>query len=200
MRLLRLVRLLLRISIRTAILRPRTVVAILVLLTGLVIAISWRQATIEHVAEPGIEPRAASIAGTHVMSVAGIGQDAESGRTILLLRQETSDRYLAIWMRQTEAFAIALHMEGSPSPRPLSPDLLNMTIAALGGKVVRVMVTDFKDDVYYARILLSIENTKEMELDSRPSDAIALALRAGAPIYADAALLDKMGVKYAGDQ
>jgi bifunctional DNase/RNase len=102
-------------------------------------------------------------------------------------------------MAEGDALAIAVRLDGTPPSRPLSPDLLNSTITALGGKVSRIVVSDYSNSIFYAKILVAIDGSTPVEVDSRPSDAIGLALSAGVPIYAETAVLEKMGFRYSGE-
>ena len=112
----------------------------------------------------------------------------------MVLRVQDSNRYLPIWIGPSEADSIALKLHDVSVPRPLTHDLLDLTIADLGANVVRVVVSDLRDDTFYATIAPQI-NGKTIVRDSRPSDAIALAVGSGAPIFASEAVLEKAGVQ-----
>lgn len=101
------------------------------------------------------------------------------------------ERILPIWIGEAEAQAIATELLGLSVPRPMTHDLLKSAIQALGGKVNRVIVTDLKENTFYAVIEVEVENNDTLTLDSRPSDALALALRFGADILVDAQVLEK---------
>ncbi|MCS7192404.1 MAG: bifunctional nuclease family protein [Armatimonadetes bacterium] len=104
------------------------------------------------------------------------------GAKVVFLTPEKNDKVLKVWIGDAEATSIASALSGIPSPRPMTHDLLFNAIKALGGKVERVIITDLRDNTFYAVIIL--RNGKDIkELDARPSDSIALALRAKAPIY-----------------
>ncbi|MBI2953074.1 MAG: bifunctional nuclease family protein [Chloroflexi bacterium] len=197
MKLFRFPRRALRFAIRTLILHRWSTLAIIILLAALVFTNVWRLNAPAYVADTGLEPRAADISGARELSVVGLGQDREAGRNIMVLKDRSSDRYLAVWIRQAEAFSIATQLETTLTPRPMTHDLLKSAISVLGGKVIRIMVTDFSDDTYYARVVLETADSTQIELDARPSDAVALAMRAGAPIYATETLLNMKGIKYA---
>ncbi len=186
-------------SIRYVILNPWSTLLILALLGGLLYTSTWRLTPVPYVPQAALEPRAVDVSGSSELTVVGLGQDNASGRNILIMKEKDSNRYLPVWIRTTEAFAIATELDKTPVPRPMTHDLLKSAIGVLGGRVVRVVVTDFSDDTFYARVLLEQDDAKEVELDARPSDAVALALRVGAPIYADASLLDQKGIDYAQD-
>jgi len=112
---------------------------------------------------------------------------------VVILKEKITDRYLPIWIGANEADAIAIKLQGVSVPRPLTHDLLNSVVDALGATVNSIVVTDLKNDTFFAKIILNIDG-KQMEIDSRPSDAIALAVRVEAPIYAEEGVLDKAGI------
>ena len=112
---------------------------------------------------------------------------------VVILREKMADRYLPIWIGPTEADAIAVKLQGGSVPRPLTHDLLQSIIDVLGASVHSIIVNELKNDTFYAKINLDVDGA-QMEIDSRPSDALALAVRAGAPIYADEAVLDKASI------
>lgn len=101
---------------------------------------------------------------------------------VVVLRETDSDRYLPIWIGPFEADAITIQLQGVQVPRPLTHDLLKSIIRELGVKVSHVLVNELRNDTFFARIIVDV-NGKSMEIDSRPSDAIALAVRVGAPIF-----------------
>ena len=113
-------------------------------------------------------------------------------RVVILKEKETS-RYLPIWIGASEAEAIALKLQGTSVPRPLTHDLMRSAIEALGGTVVSIVISDLQKDVFFAKIILNKDGT-QVEIDSRPSDAIALAVRIPAPIYVEEDVLDRGGV------
>jgi len=112
---------------------------------------------------------------------------------VVILKEKETDRYLPIWIGPNEADAIAVKLQGVSVPRPLTHDLLNSIVDALGASVNSVIVTELKNDTFYAKIVLNVDG-EQMEVDSRPSDAIALAVRVDAPIYAEEGVLDKAGI------
>jgi uncharacterized protein len=112
---------------------------------------------------------------------------------VVVLKEKDSERYLPIWIGASEADAIAIRLQNIAVARPLTHDLLKSMIEHLGGKVQRILVTDLADDVFYARIVLAFGERLE-EIDSRPSDAIALAVRTSAPIFVADGVLEKAGV------
>ena len=117
---------------------------------------------------------------------------------VVILKEKDADRYLPIWIGQFEADAIAVKLQEVKVPRPLTHDLLGNVIDAMGGVVKRVEVSDLQNDTFYAKIILEYgDNTNghSKEVDSRPSDALALAVRTNVPIFVDEGVLSKAGVQ-----
>ena len=112
---------------------------------------------------------------------------------VVILKDLESDRYLPIWIGPCEAESITIELQGVAVARPLTHDLLKTVVVNLGGKVSQVVVNDLRNDTFYARILLSV-NGRQMEIDARPSDAIALAVRARVPIYVAEAVMDAASI------
>ena len=112
---------------------------------------------------------------------------------VVILKVKDADRYLPIWIGASEADAIAVKLQDVAISRPLTHDLLGSIINSLGAKVNGIVVSGLDQDTFYAKVILAIDGDT-MEVDSRPSDAIALAVRAAAPIFADESVLDKAGV------
>jgi bifunctional DNase/RNase len=112
---------------------------------------------------------------------------------VVILKEKEAERYLPIWIGPAEADAIAVKLQEYQVPRPLTHDLLGNVIGALGAAINSIIVCDLKDDTFFAKIMLAV-NGQEVEIDSRPSDAIALAVRAKVPIFAEEAVLDKAGI------
>jgi bifunctional DNase/RNase len=127
------------------------------------------------------------------MTIESIRVSLMNYQRVVILREKASDRYLCIWIGPAEADAIAVQLQEVAIARPLTHDLLRAVIDNLGGQVNHVLVNDLANDTYYARIVLDV-NGATMEIDSRPSDAIALAVRAKVPIFADEGVLDRAGV------
>ena len=119
------------------------------------------------------------------VKIRALMMDPNSGTPIIILKDVNSETMLPIWVGAYEANAIALEIEKIAPPRPMTHDLLRNLIIELGMKVERVVVTSLRDNTFYAVIELSSGNGDAMRLDSRPSDAIALALRADCPIFVD---------------
>ena len=128
------------------------------------------------------------------MTIESIRVSLMNYQRVVILREKESDRYLPIWIGPAEADAIAVRLQDVSVARPLTHDLLRSIIDNLGGAVTHILVNDLSNDTFFARIVLQVDG-KEMEIDSRPSDAIALAVRAQVPIYADETVLDKAGVR-----
>ena len=112
---------------------------------------------------------------------------------VVILREKVADRYLPIWIGPAEADAIAVKLQGASVPRPLTHDLLRSVIDTLGATISFIVVNDVKNDTFYAKVVFNVDG-KEIEVDSRPSDALALAVRAGVPIYVEESVLDKAGI------
>ena len=119
------------------------------------------------------------------VKIRALMMDPNSGTPIIILKDVSSETMLPIWVGAYEANAIALEIEKIAPPRPMTHDLLRNLIVELGLKVDRVVVTSLRENTFYAVIELESEDGEPMRLDSRPSDAIALALRADCPIFVD---------------
>ncbi|MBC7812813.1 MAG: bifunctional nuclease family protein [Burkholderiales bacterium] len=117
-----------------------------------------------------------------------------SQHRLVILKDTTGDRYLPIWIGPCEADAITIELQEVPSQRPLTHDLLKATIRELGGKVDHILINDLRNDVYYARIVVDVEGRK-IEVDSRPSDAIALAVRVKTAIFVADTVMDKAAIE-----
>lgn len=128
------------------------------------------------------------------LEVASLGLDKASNTPVVILREVGGERLLPIWIGPGEASAIAMELAGIKFSRPLTHDLLNTVVRGLGSELVRVLITRVVDNTYYASLMLQ-RNGETITIDSRPSDSVALALRASAPIFADADLLDRTMVE-----
>ncbi len=113
---------------------------------------------------------------------------------IVILKDTTTDRYLPIWIGPCEADAITVELQEMPPQRPLTHDLLKSMVRELGGKVVHILINDLRHDVYYARIVVDV-NGKQIEVDSRPSDAIALAVRTKVPIFVAETVMERHSIE-----
>ncbi len=116
-----------------------------------------------------------------------------SQHRIVVLKDTESPRFLPIWIGPFEADAITIELQGVEVARPLTHDLLKAVIDKLGAEVERVAITDLRNDTFYAQITLRV-NGRRMEVDSRPSDAIALAVRTHVPVYVDEAVMDQAAI------
>jgi len=128
------------------------------------------------------------------MTIDSIRVSLMNYQRVVILKQRDSDRYLPIWIGPAEADAIAVKLQDIAVPRPLTHDLLQSIIDCLGAKITHILVSELKNDTFFAKIGVAV-NGKETEIDSRPSDAIALAVRAQVPIFAEETVLDQAGVQ-----
>ena len=133
--------------------------------------------------------------GFEKMVVYGVSFDVSNKQPIVLLKAEAGNRYLPIWIGHPEAAAILMKLQNADLPRPMTHDLLMNVIGHLHARLDRVLVTELKDNTFYAVINLET-GAGPMEVDSRPSDAIALAVRADAPIFASTDLLDSTAIEF----
>ena len=124
------------------------------------------------------------------MSIKGLMLDPVSNSPIVVLKDDAEKFFLPIWVGIFEANAIALQLENVSTPRPMTHDLLRNMIAELDARVTRVVINDLRDSTFFAQIRVII-GERTLELDARPSDAIALALRADAPIYVAQSVLEQ---------
>jgi len=127
------------------------------------------------------------------MTIDSIRVSLMNYQRVVILKEKMADRYLPIWIGPAEADAIAVKLQDVTVPRPLTHDLLRSVIDALGATINSIIVSELKNDTFYAKIVLNVDGG-QMEVDSRPSDALALAVRADVPIYAEEVVLDKAGI------
>ena len=123
------------------------------------------------------------------MTIKGLMVDPITNMPIIILRDMDGQRVLPIWVGVFEANAIALQIENVTTPRPMTHDLLKNVIADLRGRIEKIVVSDLKDNTFFALIYLTVGG-EVMAIDARPSDAIALALRARAPIFVEERVID----------
>ncbi|HIQ06546.1 MAG TPA: bifunctional nuclease family protein [Anaerolineae bacterium] len=116
-----------------------------------------------------------------------------SQHRVVVLKEIDNERYLPIWIGPFEADAITIELQGVEVARPLTHDLLKAMISTLGGTVSHVVINDLQNDTFYARIILDMDG-EELEVDSRPSDAIALAVRTGSPIFVADSVMDRAAI------
>jgi len=124
------------------------------------------------------------------MTIKGLMLDPVSNSPIVVLKDDAEKFFLPIWVGIFEANAIALQLENVSTPRPMTHDLLRNMIAELDARVTRVVINDLRDSTFFAQIRVII-GERTLELDARPSDAIALALRADAPIFVAQSVLEQ---------
>ena len=124
------------------------------------------------------------------MRVAHLGLDRASNTPVVVLQEEEGERTLPIWIGAPEANAIALELQGVKPERPLTHDLMKLLVAGLGGELRRVVISGLRENTYLAELLI-YRGSEVFEVDARPSDSIALALRMHAPIFSNDDLLDR---------
>ena len=120
----------------------------------------------------------------------GIRVEQPQNQPVLLLRESNGDRYLPIWIGQSEATAIALEQQGVEPARPLTHDLIRDLIAALGHSLKEVRIVDLQEGTFYADLIFD----RDIKVSARPSDSVAIALRVGVPIYVEEAVLAEAGL------
>jgi bifunctional DNase/RNase len=126
------------------------------------------------------------------MSIEAVRVSMQNYVRVVILKEKYADRYLVIYIGPAEAEAIAIKLGETQTQRPMTHDLLRSVIETLGAQVSHIVVNDLANDTFFARIVLEV-NGRTVEVDSRPSDAIALAVRAQVPIYADESVLERAG-------
>lgn len=127
------------------------------------------------------------------MDIDSIRVSLINSQRVILLKEKDFERYLPIWIGPAEADAIAIKLQGIEVRRPMTHDLLKSLIDAFGGEVESMVITEIKNDTFYAKVNLIVDN-KRLEVDSRPSDALALTVRVGTPIFVSESVLDQAGV------
>jgi uncharacterized protein len=136
-----------------------------------------------------------SVNGFTRMSIYGINLDLFSSSPIVILKVEDENRYLPIWIGQPEARSILMKLQNQEFSRPLTHDLAVNLVSELGGSMEKVTVTELKDSTFFATISVQIDG-RTVEIDSRPSDAIALAVRSGAEIFAADEVIEEAAVVF----
>ncbi len=132
------------------------------------------------------------------MHIYGVSFDLVGKQPIVLLKTADGSKFLPIWIGHPEAAAILMKLQGSSAPRPMTHDLLTDILGRLQAQVVRITVTELRENTFYAAITM-LQDGSEIEIDSRPSDAIALAVRADAPIYAADEVIEESAIEFEGD-
>ena len=133
------------------------------------------------------------------MHIYGVSFDIVGKQPIVLLKTADGNKFLPIWIGHPEAAAILMKLQGATTPRPMTHDLVTEMLGQLDAKVIRITVTELRDNTFYASITIQ-QDGSEVEIDSRPSDAIALAVRAEAPIYADDRVIEESAIEFEGDE
>ncbi len=129
------------------------------------------------------------------MSIYGVSFDMVGKQPIVLLRTLDGTKFLPIWIGHPEAAAILMKLQGTPTPRPMTHDLVTEMLGELNASVSKVAVTELRENTFYAQITLQV-NGSEIEIDSRPSDAIALAVRADAKIFVADEVIDDSAIEF----
>ena len=132
------------------------------------------------------------------MVIYGVSFDLVGKQPIVLLKTADGNKFLPIWIGHPEAAAILMKLQGASTPRPMTHDLVTDMLGELGAEVVRITVTELKENTFYASITVQ-QNGSEIEIDSRPSDAIALAVRADAPIFAAEEVIEESAIEFEGE-
>jgi bifunctional DNase/RNase len=129
------------------------------------------------------------------MSIYGVSFDMVGKQPIVLLKTVDGNKFLPIWIGHPEAAAILMKLQGAETPRPMTHDLLSEVLEQMDARCERVSVTELRDNTFYAQITLSV-NGSQLEIDSRPSDALALAVRCEAPIFAAEDVIEESAIEF----
>lgn len=127
------------------------------------------------------------------MTIHSIRVNMMNYQRVVMLKEKMTERYLPIWIGAAEADAISVKLQDIKVPRPLTHDLLQNVISTLGARINSIIVSELKNETFYAKIIFDVDGG-HLEIDSRPSDALALAVRADVPIYAEETVLDKASI------
>jgi bifunctional DNase/RNase len=133
------------------------------------------------------------------MDIYGVSFDLVGKQPIVLLKTAEGNRFLPIWIGHSEAAAILMRIQGASTPRPMTHDLLTDVLGQLDAEITRVAVTELRDNTFFAVITVQ-QNGSEIEIDSRPSDAIALAVRAEAPIFVADEVIEESAIEFEGEE
>ena len=133
------------------------------------------------------------------MTLYGVSFEPVGKQPIVLLKTADDDKFLPIWIGHPEAAAILMKLQGASTPRPMTHDLVTDMLDQLDAQVIRITVTELKESTFYASITVQ-QNGSEVEIDSRPSDAIALAVRADAPIFAADDVIEESAIEFEGEE
>ena len=129
------------------------------------------------------------------MHIYGVSFDMVGKQPIVLLKTVDSNKFLPIWIGHPEAAAILMKLQGAETPRPMTHDLLNDVLGELNAEIAKITVTELRENTFYALITLR-SSANEIEVDSRPSDALALAVRTNAPIFAADKVIEESGIEF----
>ena len=132
------------------------------------------------------------------VTIYGVSFDMVGKQPIVLLKTLEGNRYLPIWIGHPEAAAILMKMQGAPTPRPMTHDLVTEMLGELNATVAKIAVTELRDNTFFAIITLQV-NGSEVEIDSRPSDALALAVRTDAPIFVADQVIEDSAIEFGGE-
>src|SRR6185437_6404823 len=146
------------------------------------------------------EPELYSVGGRVLqeMLIYGVSFDLVGKQPIVLLKTADGNKFLPIWIGHPEAAAILMRLQSQAPPRPMTHDLLSELLEQLEAQVVRITVTELRENTFYAQITVQ-QDGREIEVDSRPSDAIALAIRADAPIFAADSVIAESAIEFEGE-
>jgi bifunctional DNase/RNase len=135
----------------------------------------------------------------HRMDIYGVSFDLVGKQPIVLLKTAEGNKFLPIWIGHAEAAAILMKLQSQSAPRPMTHDLMTDILEQLDAQLVKITVTELRENTFYAQITV-VRDGQEIEVDSRPSDAIALAIRAEAPIYAAERVIEESAIEFEGEE
>ena len=138
------------------------------------------------------------MASVQEMVIYGVSFDMVGKQPIVLLKTAEGNRFLPIWIGHPEAAAILMKLQGASTPRPMTHDLVTEILGQLDAQVVRITVTELRENTFFAEITVQ-QDGSEVQIDSRPSDAIALAIRADAPIFAADDVIEESAIEFEGE-
>ena len=133
------------------------------------------------------------------MHIYGVSFDLVGKQPIVLLKTAEGNKFLPIWIGHPEAAAILMKLQSASTPRPMTHDLVTDMLDQLGAQVTRITVTELRENTFYAQITVQ-QDGSEVDIDSRPSDAIALAIRSDAPIFAADEVIEESAIEFEGDE
>jgi uncharacterized protein len=135
----------------------------------------------------------------HEMHIYGVSFDLVGKQPIVLLKTAEGNKFLPIWIGHAEAAAILMKLQSQSAPRPMTHDLMTDILEQLDAHLVKITVTELRENTFYAQITVARDG-QEIEVDSRPSDAIALAIRAEVPIYAAERVIEESAIEFEGEE